>query len=145
MKNDELTPEKETAIKKLLKVTNAVQLSEFTINLFLKQMMEILEEPGNVTDPKIFDIAEKEAKKLIHEEVVIKESLHLLMYPIYHKYLTLKEINGLIKFNETSLGRKIISANPKIIQESMKIGQIWGQELNLKFQERMSKVLEKES
>ena len=145
MKNDKLTPEKETAIKKLLKVTNAVQLSEFTMNLFLKQMMEILEEPGNVTDPKIFDIAEKEAKILIHEEIVIKESLHLLMYPIYHKYLTLKEINGLIKFNETSLGRKIISANPKIIQESMKIGQIWGQELNLKFQERMSKILEKEN
>lgn len=140
----EITLEKKIAIKKLLEITNATRLSEVVMNLFLKQMMEILEEPGNVVGPEIFGIVEKEAKLLIHEELVVKESLHLLMYPIYHKHLTLEEINELIKFYETPLGQKMISTNPKIIQESMEVGQIWGQELNSKFQKRMSKILEKE-
>lgn len=149
MKNDELTIEKKAAIKKLLKVTNATQSSELAMNLFLKQIMETLKEhrdginPGTFETDEILNSMKEEAKALIHEEIVAKESLHLLMYPIYHKHLTLEEINELIKVNEILLGQKMISIAPKIMQESMEVGQIWGQELNLKFQERMSKILKK--
>lgn len=136
--------EKKAAIKKLLKVTNIIQSAETTLSLFVNQTIEILKEPGDIIDPGPFNLMKKEAKALIHEEIVVKESFHLLMYPLYHKYLTLEEINELIKFYETPLGQKVISTNPKIMQESIKVGQIWGQELSLKLQERMSKILEKE-
>ena len=65
------------------------------------------------------------------------------MYPLYHKYLTLEEINELIRFYETPLGQKLVFINPELIKEKMEISQTWVQELNLKFQKRMSKILEK--
>lgn len=151
MKNDELTSEKKTAIKEFLKITGATKTAEITMNLLMEQIIEILKEPEDTVEPGTFetdgtfDIMAKEAKALMHEEIVIKESLHALMYPLYHKYLTLEEINGLIRFYKTPLGRKLISVNPKIIEEQMKIGQVWGEKLNLKLQKRISKVLEKEN
>ena len=144
MKNDELTAEKKAAIKELLKITEAAQSSETAMNLIIAQMVGMMKELEEIDDLETFDLMEKEARTLIHEEIVVKESLNLLIYSLYHKYLTLEEINGLIQFNKTPLGQKMISINPKIVRESMKIGQVWGQKLNLKFRERTSKILKKE-
>lgn len=54
-------------------------------------------------------------------------------------------IKELIRSHRTPLSQKLISANPKLIQENMKIGQIWGQGLSIKFNQRMPKILEKEN
>ena len=141
----EITPEKKAAIKELLEITNAARSSETIINLFMEQIVKMLKEPRDSIDPETFNLMKKEAKVLVHEEVVVKESFHLLMYSLYHKYLTLEEINELIRFHKTPLGQKMISTSPTIMQESMKIGQIWGQGLSIKFNQRMSKILKKEN
>jgi hypothetical protein len=60
------------------------------------------------------------------------------MYPIYHKYLTLDETKGLIQFYKTPLGKKAISVMPKMTQEGMAAGQIWGQSMGQKIQQRLS-------
>ena len=85
-----------------------------------------------------------EVNSLIHEELKQKESLHPYMYPIYHKYLTLEETKGLIKFYETPLGKKVISVMPKMTQEGMQAGQIWGQFISEKLQKRVRERLKKE-
>jgi hypothetical protein len=141
---DELNAEKKAAIKELLQVTGALQMAEIFGNVFTKQMTQALKRSKPDVDPKAFDIIEEEVKSLMHEELVVKESLLPFMYPIYHKYLTLEETEGLIRFYKTPLGRKTISVMPKMTQEGMKAGQAWGQSINPKLQQRVLDRFQKE-
>jgi hypothetical protein len=141
---DELTLEKEAAIKELLKVTGVTQMGELFGNVFAQQMTQVLKKSKPDIDPKAFDIIKEEVESLMHEELVVKESLLPFMYPIYHKYLTLEETNGLIRFYKTPLGRKTISVMPKMTQEGMKAGQEWGQSIGPKFQQKVLDRFKKE-
>lgn len=142
--SDELNSDKKVAIKELLDVTGALQLGEIFSNAFIQQMTQVLKSSKPDVDPKAFDIIEEEVKALIHEELVVKESLLPYMYPIYHKYLTLEETKGLIKFYNTPLGKKAISVMPKMTQEGIKAGQIWGQTMGKKIQQRLSERFKNE-
>lgn len=45
------------------------------------------------------------------------------MIPVYHKYLSLEDIQGIIKFYETPVGKKLADSNTKIAAEAMPIAQ----------------------
>ncbi len=141
---DELALGKKAAIKELMEVTGATQMGEIFGNAFVQQMTQVLKNSKPDIDPKAFDIIKEEVKALIHEELVVKESLLPFMYPIYHKYLTLEEINGLIQFYKTPLGQKAISVMPKMTQEGMKAGQEWGQLIGQKLQQIILSRFKKE-
>jgi hypothetical protein len=49
--------------------------------------------------------------------------------PVYDKYYTHDEIRQLIAFYETPLGRKVVEVTPPLTQETMAIGQKWGEKL----------------
>jgi len=63
---------------------------------------------------------------------------------IYHKYFTHDDVKGLIAFYQTDLGKKTINVQQNIVQESIKIGQKWGQSLEPLIQERISKRFKEE-
>ncbi len=48
--------------------------------------------------------------------------------PVYQKHFTRAEIDGLLKFYRSPLGRKVTSTMPQIMRESMQIGQQWGRQ-----------------
>jgi hypothetical protein len=52
--------------------------------------------------------------------------LTTFIIPIYKKHFSLEELNGLIAFYATPLGKKVISEMPAIMQESMAVGSEWG-------------------
>lgn len=73
------------------------------------------------------------------------ENLTELIVPIYDTNYTESEINGLIAFYKTTLGQKVISTLPTIVNESMEAGRQWGQQLSFKiYQKLKSKKLLKE-
>lgn len=45
------------------------------------------------------------------------------MIPVYHKYLSLEDIQDIIKFYETPVGQKLADSNTKIAAEAMPIAQ----------------------
>jgi len=49
--------------------------------------------------------------------------------PAYDKYYTHDEIKQLIKFYESPLGKKMVAVAPLLVQETMAIGQKWGEKL----------------
>ncbi len=55
-----------------------------------------------------------------------------LTVPIYDKYFTQDEIEGLTKFYQTPLGKKVITVLPQVLvesqTESMKLGEKYGRE-----------------
>jgi hypothetical protein len=52
-----------------------------------------------------------------------------LIIPVYNKYYTETDIDKLIQFYKTPVGKKTISVLPQITQESMHAGQEWGQKI----------------
>ena len=142
--SEELTAEKKNAIKELLTITGATKMGAMYANAFTQQMTAILKKTKPDIDPRAFDLVQEEVEALIHEEFVVKESLLPLLYGIYHKHLTLEETRGLIRFYKTPLGKKTISVLPKMTQESMQAGQIWGKSLAPKIQQRVMDRFKKE-
>ena len=54
------------------------------------------------------------------------------LVPIYDKYLSHDDIKELVKFYESSAGKRYVKALPQISKESMTIGQEWGEEIGKK-------------
>ena len=52
-----------------------------------------------------------------------------LLVPVYAKYYSQAEIQELIAFYQTPLGRKMVATNPAVVQDSMAAGQVWGQQI----------------
>lgn len=51
--------------------------------------------------------------------------------PIYQKYLSQSDIDAINKFYNSPAGKKMIEVQPSIMQESMMVGQQWGQKIAL--------------
>lgn len=65
------------------------------------------------------------------------KKLTKMLVPVYSKYLTKEDLEELIKFYESPAGTKFANSSPFIIQESMQIGQEWGQKIGEEFVNKM--------
>ena len=52
-----------------------------------------------------------------------------LIIPIYDKYLTTEDIDGLTQFYESPLGQRALKVLPQIVQEAQAAGFQWGQRM----------------
>jgi uncharacterized protein len=50
------------------------------------------------------------------------------MVPIYQRHFSAADIDGLLKFYRSPLGKKVITAMPATMAEGMQLGQSWGRE-----------------
>ena len=60
-----------------------------------------------------------------------------LILPVYDKYYTETDIDQLITFYNSPIGKKMINTMPLVMQESMKAGQNWGREIGEKVLARL--------
>ena len=142
--SEKLNTEKMEAIDKLLKVTGTLEYTDLMATAMIEQISEVIRSVKPDIDVKAIEIINDETKALFQEEIYKKNTLFPLMYPIYHKYLTLAEINQLIEFYESPIGRKSIAVMPKMTQEGMAVGQRWGMSLSSKLQRRIDDRFRKE-
>ena len=66
------------------------------------------------------------------------------LVPVYSKHFTEQEIVDLLKFYNTSTGKKMIEKTPTILEESMEIGRKWGIELAQKIEKEIPVSTKKE-
>lgn len=66
------------------------------------------------------------------------DDLTAMLAPVYVKYLTQEDLEGLIAFYRTPLGKKFAKNTPFIMQESMQVGQQWGMKIGQDFKEKLS-------
>jgi len=63
-------------------------------------------------------------EKMMNEEL---DSLNKSLFPIYKKYLSHSDLKEIIKFYASDTGKRLVSSQPQIIQESYVLGSQWGQ------------------
>jgi hypothetical protein len=60
-----------------------------------------------------------------------------LVTPIYDKYYTEADIDQLITFYNSPIGKKSVELMPVIMQESMSVGQEWGKKIAEKIAKKL--------
>jgi hypothetical protein len=58
-----------------------------------------------------------------------KEDFYALITPVCRRNMSPEDIKGLLAFYRTPLGRRVLASLPKITQESIGVGQLWGQKV----------------
>lgn len=109
-------PAKESSIRELMEITGAARMGDQIVEQMTNQLRGVMQDvPQSFWDALI---EEADGEELIQSAI-----------PIYQKYLTEEDIQAINAFNRTPTGRKLISVQPQIMQESLLLGQKWGQEV----------------
>lgn len=116
-----------STLKKMLEVGG----SEASFKVVIKQMFDMLKlQKTNVPD-SVWSEFENEFLKTSMEDLVD------MLTPVYQKHLTATDLDKMIEFYQTPVGKKYAEKTPVIMQESMQVGQQWGARIGKKFQERL--------
>jgi len=103
-------------ILRLLRVSGADKLADQMMTAIIPQFKQLV--PGI---PDAFWV--KFRQKLNMDDLLIA------CVPAYSKFYTHDEIKQLIKFYESPLGKRMVEVTPLLTQETMAIGQKWGEKL----------------
>jgi hypothetical protein len=60
-----------------------------------------------------------------------------MLAPVYEKHMTENDLNEVIKFYNSPVGKKLAEKTPAITEESMQAGQVWGQAVAQKVMQKL--------
>ena len=141
---EELTDEKRGVIDELLEVTGVLGIGDLMGASISNELIRKLSQQNKTLDPKVLDILRDESKKIMHDEFIANQWLNEMSHKVYHKHFSLLDLKNLVAFYQTTTGRKVIKAMPRIIQESMVRGQAHGRSLGPVIRERLRARFERE-
>jgi len=119
--------EYKTALKKMMIASGA----ENTYKVVIDQMVAAFKtQKSNVPEEFWTEMGAEMVKTSMTDLVD-------MLAPVYEKHLTLADINGLIAFYQSPIGKKFAEKTPFITQESMQIGQQWGMKLGQKIVDKL--------
>jgi hypothetical protein len=124
-----IDPAKEAAIRRLFEIQGINKSFQQIVTTMISNMRPMMNSslpPGEYREKLLDLFSERFQSKLRVEQFVN------LTIPIYDKYFTQDEIEGLTKFYQTALGKKVITVLPQVLvesqTESMKLGEKYGRE-----------------
>lgn len=129
--------EKHNLVGQLLTLTKAAEqierVSIQAVHLFVGQKL--------AQNPKIPDTEKQQVMTIITE--TFRESIPELMVPlgkIYEQTFTSSELQELVVFYKTDIGKKLVDSQPILFQKAMIVGAAWGQKIQ---KESMRRIKEK--
>lgn len=112
-------PAKPESVQKLMEISGAGEMGK----MMLSQMMPALKQ--SIPD------ASEEFWQDVASEMNFDQLLSSII-PVYQQHLSEEDIQAILQFYTTPAGKKLISSQPLIMQQSMQIGQQWGQSVFMK-------------
>lgn len=117
---------KHEKILQLLELTGAAKIG----NQVTTHLIKSLKTSQRDIDQKFWD----EIVNEFNGNEIIK-----LIVPVYEKHYTEDEIDQLILFYQSPIGKKMVEKMPLVMQESMEIGQNWGMEIGTRIMAKIQK------
>ena len=121
-----IDPAKNIAIRRLFDVQGTKDAMRQVLTGMTNNMKPLLESslpPGEYRAKLIELFIQRFQSKLSVDQLVE------LAIPVYDKYFSLEEIDGLTKFYETPLGKKAISFLPQVLSETQAAGSKLGEQI----------------
>lgn len=116
--------------KSTLKRMFEVSGSEEAYKSAIRQMFVMFKQNQNVP-AELWDGLEKEFMLTSMNDLVD------LLTPVYQKHLTQSDLESIIAFYESPAGARFASKTPFIMEESMQVGQQWGQKVAADFEKKL--------
>lgn len=107
-----VSKEYEAAMTKMLEVSNTME----AMKQIAPQITAMVQQQAPSAPQEFWDELEKNMQNMYAR--IIKA-----MIPVYQKYLTLEDVQGIIRFYESPVGKKLAASNTKIAVETMPIAQ----------------------
>lgn len=123
--SETVTEELEVAINQLLEETGALEMGEQMAEVFVAQMSETLRQSRPDLPPVAFEIIREETMIVVREEME-RGSFQSMIVPIYAQFFTLEEIEEMLVFYRSPVGKKSVEVMPSLTQQSMQAGERWG-------------------
>lgn len=82
-----------------------------------------------MTEPIVEMVPEKNREAFKKELAASTEGLYKKMAVVYTESFTEKEIDEILEFYATPVGKKMVAITPELTKKGMEIGQAWGMEL----------------
>ncbi len=138
---DTISPEKRKLIAELLVLTKTgaqvVQITdsmldsmERTYPIIIKQTLDSDGQLSKVDQDKLsarlaasYRSFSKKFRERLPKEIDYAQFVEDMVYPLYNKYFTEKELADLIAFYKTETGQKIVTAMPVLFAESTKLSE----------------------
>ncbi|MCE7068532.1 DUF2059 domain-containing protein [Dyadobacter sp. CY326] len=120
-----------TAYKAKMKEMFVVSGSEESYEAAIGQMFKMFKQQKTTVPDSIWQQFEGEFMKTSIDDLVN------MLEPVYVKNLTQDDLQQLIAFYNTPVGKKYAQKTPILMQESMQVGQQWGMKIAQEFQEKL--------
>lgn len=137
----EVTPAKAKQIQQLMELTGARNLGQQFGRIMTQQIYQVLRAAKPETPERALLLIEEETNALMEQE---SPALLADLVPIYDRHFSEVELQQLIAFYQTDLGKKTIAVMPMVMQESVAAGQAWGQAMAPKLMARLEERFKKE-
>jgi hypothetical protein len=119
-----IDPKKEARIRELMEVTGAKNLGQQLIEAGMEQFRSTVQDaqPNNPRAKQFVDAFVARFQKHFDPD-----SLTERVIPIYDKYLTADDLQGLLDYYHSPLGQRMLKALPEVTRESQAAGFALGQ------------------
>ena len=124
-----VTEEKRNNIIKLMEMTKALDMGLQMSQTMTSQLTNVLSKTNPEIPKEKYVLLQEVVDSVIEEQVRGEGGFIEKLIPVYHRYYTNEDLEGLIAFYQTSLGKKTIDVMPNLMQDSVTAGQLWGQQL----------------
>jgi hypothetical protein len=130
-------PARLAAAKEMMELSGAVKQFDEAVPLMFEQLVRTYSQmvPG-----KSREIRETLAQ-LIPRFQQRKYELIDQIAALYAAEMSLDDLNAVIAFYKSAVGMRFADVQPKIMRESMQLGQRWGERLGLELQEEARREL----
>ena len=135
----ELSPELRADIGRLMEVTRAADIGRQMGDLLAQQIVHLsdLSTPESVARCRV--IAAETIRELLADGGLLDD-----LVPVYARNFSHQDVRDMIAFYETPLGLKTLEVMPKLMQESMQVGQRWALKVMPGVQEEVTARLKAE-
>lgn len=135
-----LTPEKQAAIDQFMNLAGSAHnnIGENIAHALIQQITQAIQKANPQMPAQAQPIIEEEVKAVINSKTQGPGSLQQTVYAVYNQYLTLAELQELIAFYQTPLGKKLTSIMPTLLHETALASQKWAQALAPEIKARIS-------
>jgi uncharacterized protein len=131
--------QKHTATRQLMQVVGTAGLLQQILDQTIDQQVATMRRLRPDISDSFWDHFSIEFKHDANPQELID-----LMVPIYEKHFSQDEIQQLVSFYSTPLGKKISTTLPEIQGESLEAGKQWGAKIAKRLEERMNQEMEDE-
>lgn len=120
---------KQKDIRKLISLTDASNLGKELMGMLFKELTQ---------DAKLNQIIKEE----MMSEIDFGE-LGDLLVPVYDRNFTHGDIKSMIAFYDSPVGKKLISVLPSVTKETMVVGQIWGEKMAIRLENKIPSIIQR--